>query len=77
MNQKTVLTENKAIFSKKEFMDKFSIGESAFKTLLENGMPGRYENGRWYISLNNFYVWFDKWTAVLPIKEAVEGGENN
>lgn len=60
------MVEQVAVCSKTKFMDILGIKDATFRTLIDAGMPARYENGRWYISMNNFQAWFDNWTAVRP-----------
>ena len=47
-----------------ELTEALGIGDSVFKVLIEEGMPGRLINKRWYFHLENVNAWLKQWTAV-------------
>jgi len=60
----TKAAESDFIQGADELMKRLQIGPSAFRTLIEAGLPGRYHNNRWYFHFSNVNRWLEVWTAV-------------
>ena len=64
---------NRALFGKKAILEYLKVGEPAFRTFIEMGMPAQVINGRWYAHKDNideFWRTLTRYRETAPPSDA-------